>query len=54
MEFPGYFPRAFRPARGRGSFDRAVMVASEKTTPWASQDILGYLGLNFVDWDNPG
>ena len=27
---------------------------SEKTTPWASQDIPGYPGIDFVDWDNPG
>ena len=27
---------------------------SGKTTRWASQDIPGYPGTDFVDWDNPG
>ena len=31
-----------------------LSTASEKTTPWASQDISGYPGIDFVDWDNPG
>ena len=30
------------------------MKTSGKTTPWASQDIPGYPGTDFVDWDNPG
>ena len=31
-----------------------VGPASGKTTPWASQDIPGYPGIDFIDWDNPG
>ena len=28
--------------------------ASEKTTPWASKDNLGYPCIEHVDWDNQG
>ena len=33
---------------------KEVVLASGKTTPWASQDIPGYPCIDFVDWDNPG
>ena len=35
-------------------FAYSTNTASGKTTPWASQDIPGYPGIGFVDWDNPG